>query len=293
MLQRPFGTSPLSVSTLGFGAGHIDAGQLDDRSARHLVEEALALGVTFFDTARGYGASEERLGRYVAGCRDEVVLSTKVGYDVPGHRDWSAGAVTHGVERALRTMGTDRIDVVFLHSCPLDVLRRGEVVEALLRAQVAGKVRVVGYSGENAELAWAAERPGLGALQTSLNLADQHSLRRVVPRAAQAGLGVVAKRPLANAAWRHEHRPAGVYGETYWLRLRRMGLEPRADDWAATAVRFSAFSPGVATAIVGTSSVAHLRSAAEAVARGPLPAEERRRWEQAFAPYAEEWPGEV
>jgi aryl-alcohol dehydrogenase-like predicted oxidoreductase len=253
----------------------------------------VGLGITFIDTARGYGLSEQRIGSWLPAHREDVVLSTKVGYGVEGAADWSAAAVERGVDEALATLGTDVIDVVFLHSCPLDVLQRGDAVQALLACVEAGKVRVPGYSGENEALAWAAAAGVFGAVQSSVNLADQNSFREVLPVAARDGLGVVAKRPLANAPWRHADRPSGVYGETYWDRLRKMGLEPVADDWPGTALRFSAFSPGVSTAIVGTSNPANLEAAAAAVARGPLPDAERQRWEAAFAAHAGDWAGEV
>jgi len=296
MLQRNFGDSALTVSALGFGAGHIGYDDVSEREAHGLLDRALDLGVTFIDTARGYGLSEERIGTWLPGLggqRDAVVLSTKVGYDVDGAEDWSAAAVTGGVDEALRKLGTDVIDVVFLHSCPLTVLRQGDAVEALLQCVDAGKVRVPGYSGENDALAWAGNAGVFGALQSSVNIADQRSRSDVLPAAGRQGLGVVAKRPLANAPWRHVERPAGVYGETYWDRLRRMDLEPETDDWQGTALRFSAFSPGVSTAIVGTSKVRNLEAAAAAVGRGPLPGSERKRWEDAFAPYAADWAGEV
>lgn len=293
MLKRKFGTTSLQVSTLGFGTGHIGANGVTEREAHILLDRALDLGVNFIDTARGYGLSEERIGRWLPAHRDEVVLSTKVGYGVEGAADWSAAAVTGGVEEALQTLGTDVIDVVFLHSCPLAVLENGDAVQALLSCVEAGKVRVPGYSGENEALAWAAGAGVFGAVQSSVNLADQRSLREVLPAAAGRGLGVVAKRPLANAPWRHSERPSGVYGETYWQRLRELGLEPESDDWPGTALRFSAFTPGVGTAIVGTSRAVNLEAAAAAVARGPLPDAERARWEKAFAPHAAEWAGEV
>ena len=293
MLKRNFGLSPLQVSALGFGAGHIGYDGVSERQAHELLDRALELGITFIDTARGYGLSEQRIGSWLPSHRDDVVLSTKVGYGVEGAADWSAAAVERGVDEALATLGTDVIDVVFLHSCSLDVLQRGEAVQALLACVAAGKVRVPGYSGENEALAWAAEAGVFGAVQSSVNLADQRSLREVLPGAARNGLGVVAKRPLANAPWRHADRPAGVYGETYWDRLREMGLEPDVDDWTGTALRFSAYSPGVSTAIVGTSNPANLEAAAAAVARGPLPDAERQRWEAAFAAHAGEWAGEV
>lgn len=293
MIFRQLGTSSLTVSALGFGAGHIDTTNLSEKAAHDLLDTALDLGVTFFDTARGYGASEKRLGRWLPRRRDRVVLSTKVGYDVPGQQDWTAGAVTGGIDRALKTLNTETIDVVFLHSCSLPVLQQGELIEALLAARDAGKIRVPGYSGENAELAWAADAGVFGVLQTSVNLADQHSLRHTLPRARKHRLGVVAKRPLANASWRHTHRPTGIYGETYWDRLQHMDLDPADGDWAGTALRFSAFAPGVTTAIVGTSSKDNLTVAAASVGKGPLPAAERERWEQAFAPHDREWAGEV
>lgn len=291
--MRQLGNSSLSVSALGFGAGHIDTTDLNEKDTQDLLDTALGLGINFFDTARGYGASEERLGRWLPPHRDRVVLSTKVGYDVPGHQDWTGGAVTGGIDRALKVLNTDVIDVVFLHSCPLPVLQQGEVIDALLASRDAGKIRVPGYSGENAELAWAAEAGVFGALQTSVNLADQHSLRHTLPRAREHHLGVVAKRPLANAAWRHTHRPTGVYGETYWDRLQHMGLHPTDGDWAGTALRFSTFAPAVSTAIVGTSNKRNLAAAAAAINKGPLPASERERWEQAFAPHDEEWAGKI
>lgn len=293
MISRQLGNSSLSVSALGFGAGHIDTTNLNEKTAQDLLDTALGLGITFFDTARGYGASEERLGRWLPPHRDRVVLSTKVGYDVPGQKDWTAGAVTGGIDRALKVLNTDVIDVVFLHSCPLPVLQQGEVIDALLASRDAGKIRVPGYSGENAELAWAADAGVFGALQTSVNLADQHSLRHMLPRAQEHHLGVVAKRPLANDPWRHTHRPTGIYGETYWDRLQRMGLHPADGDWAGTALRFSAFAPVVSTAIVGTSNKRNLTAAATAIDKGPLPPPERERWEQAFAPYDGKWTGEI
>lgn len=293
MLQRPFGDTGLTVSAVGFGAGHIGGEDYDDAAAGRLLGVALDAGVTFVDTARGYGRSEERIGRHLGSRRDEVVLSTKVGYDVPGVEDWTGEAVSGGVDLALRTLDTDTIDVVFLHSCPLEVLQRGEVVTALHAARDAGKVRVAGYSGENDALAWAVGSGAFGAVQTSVSLADQWSLQHVLDDAAGRGLGVVAKRPLANAPWRFTERPVGLYAELYWDRLHALGLEPADGDWLATALRFSAFAPGVSTAIVGTGSEQHLHQALAAEKLGPLPEQEFVRWREAFAPHGGDWPGDV
>lgn len=161
MLTRNFGTSSLQVSALGFGAGHIGYDGVTESDAHALLDRALDLGINFIDTARGYGLSEERIGRWLPAHRDEVVLSTKV---------WLRRRGRHGLER---------------------------------------------------------------------------------------------------------------------------GRGPESDDWPGTALRFSAFTPGVSTAIVGTSRTANLGAAGAAVERGPLPVTERARWENAFAPHAGVWAGEV
>jgi aryl-alcohol dehydrogenase-like predicted oxidoreductase len=293
MEQRAFGSTGLRVPALGFGAGHIGSPGSAEGDAARVLDAALGAGMNLIDTARGYELSEERIGRLLRHRRAEFVLSTKVGYSVPGVSDWTAAAVTGGVDRALAQLGTDVIDVCFLHSCTLDVLEAGEAVGALHRAQSAGKVRVCGYSGEGPALEWAIDSGAFGAIQTSVNLADQWTAATLLPRAADAGLGVIAKRPLANVAWRFGDRPVGEYAEPYWERLREMGIEPADGDWTSTAIRFSAFAPGVSTAIVGTSSADHLRDMVDAVARGPLPAVEVERWAAAFAPHLGQWPPQV
>ncbi len=293
MEHRAFGSTGLLVPILGFGAGHIGSPDSRDVDAGRVLDAALAAGMNLIDTARGYELSEERIGRLLRHRRQEFVLSTKVGYSVPGVADWTRAAVTGGIDRALGVLATDVIDVCFLHSCSLEVLEEGEAVAALAEAQEAGKVRVCGYSGEGRALEWAIECGAFGAIQTSVNLADQWTATSVLPRASAAGLGVIAKRPLANAAWRFEDRPVGQYAEPYWDRLRVMGIEPADGDWTGTAIRFSAFAAGVSSAIVGSSSADHLRDVVDAVARGPLPPDEVERWVAAFAPHLAQWPPQV
>jgi aryl-alcohol dehydrogenase-like predicted oxidoreductase len=256
----------VSPSRVGLGAGRIGGPELDDRDVDRLVGAALDLGVTVIDTARSYGASEERLGRALAGGRrGRIVLSTKVGYGVPGVPDWTGPCVAQGVDAALRRLGTDRLDVVYLHSCPLEVLARGDVVEALARAVDAGKVGAAGYSGENEELAWASASGRFAAVQCSVSVVDRPDL------SLARGLAVYAKRPLGNAPWRHAERPAEPDVAEAWDRFRALALEPDL-PWDELFARFAAWTPGVTSILVGTASAAHLAAAVAAVARGPLPA---------------------
>ena len=132
--RRPFGATGLEVSALGLGGGQLGNSGLPEPVAERLLNQALDLGVNLIDTARGYGQSEARIGRYLGQRRAEMVLSTKVGYGVAGVTDWTADAVRLGIDEALRTLHTDWIDIVHLHSCSLEVLQRGDVIMALEQA---------------------------------------------------------------------------------------------------------------------------------------------------------------
>ena len=293
MELRPFGRTGLTVPVLGFGAGHVGDPAMDEAEVGRLLHGALDLGVALIDTARSYGLSEERIGRHLAGRRGEFVLSTKVGYGIPGYDDWTGPVIAAGVDAALGRLRTDHIDVVHLHSCPLEVLERGEVVAALQAAVAAGKVRVAAYSGDNAPLEWAVASGAFGGIETSVNLVDQRAIERVLPVAGERGLGVIAKRPAANAPWRFAERPAASDIALYWERWRTLGLDPGGFDWTELSLRFAAWQEGVHCAIVGTSRLEHLRQNVEQVAKGPLPAETVAAIRAAFRAHGAGWEGQI
>jgi aryl-alcohol dehydrogenase-like predicted oxidoreductase len=298
LAPRPFGTTGLSVSPLGLGAGEIGDPALDDREVEALLRAAVELGVTLIDTARSYGRSEERIGRFLAPVRDQVVLSTKVGYGVEGVPDWTGECIRRGIDRALAQLATDRIEIVHLHSCPVDVLARGDTIDALIEARRVGKIRCAAYSGDNDALDWAMASGRFDSLQLSWSLCDQHAAA-VIERARAAGLGVIAKRPLANAPWRFAARPAGHEAELYWDRWQALGIDlgelgwPGELAWDELAARFAAHTAGVSSAIIGTRSLAHLHHDAELVGRGELPpavfAAVRARWQAVGA----DWPARI
>jgi len=276
---------------LGLGGGQVGNSNLPEPVAERLLNQVLDLGLNVVDTARGYGLSETRIAKYLGKRRQQVVLSTKVGYGVAGVPDWTADAVRLGIDEALQKLQTDWIDIVHLHSCSLEVLQRGEVITALDDARQAGKVRVAAYSGENAALDFAVASGRFQAVQTSISLADQRNLASALPQMQARGLGVIAKRPVANAPWRFETRPYGQYAEEYWYRWQTMRLNPRGLDWQELALRFVAFLPGVHTCIVGTANSEHLALNAKLVARGPLPADQVEEIRRAFQAHDEDWLG--
>ncbi len=289
MDRHAFGDTGLLVSRIGLGAGQIGAAEVSEAEAAEVLNGALDLGLTLVDTAASYGASEERIGRHLAHRRDEFVLCTKGGAAIDDRMaDWSPASLTASIEQSLRRLATDRLDVFLLHSCPTEVLRRGDLQDTLDAAVSAGKVGVAGYSGDNGHLEFAVDSGRFAAVETSVNIADQWNLRQVIGRRAE--LGVIAKRPLANAPWRFDERPVGDYAEIYWTRLREMALDPGDLDWAEFALRFTAYAPGVHVAIVGTAKIANLRRNIEAATRGPLPPEALAGLDAAWQRVGSSWP---
>src|SRR5207244_2891882 len=129
-------------------------------------------------------------------------------------------------------------------------------------------------------------------IETSVNIADQANIERVLPIARQRNLGVIAKRPIANAAWKREELP-GLYHEyakPYQDRLRRMNLTTAElgfsgqppELWPEIALRFTLSQPGVHTAIIGTTNLAHVKTNLEAVEKGALPETAMRQLREAF-----------
>jgi aryl-alcohol dehydrogenase-like predicted oxidoreductase len=208
--------------------------------------------------------------------------------------DWRADALLKSIERSLKRLRTDRVDLVQLHSCSLDVLKRGDAIGALERARERGLTRFIGYSGDGAAARYAVETRRFDTLQTSVSIADQEAIELTLPLAREHGLGVIAKRPLANVAWRHTRRPESYYAD-YWERLRVLQYPfLEGQSAVATALRFTLSVPGVHTAIVGTTKPERWQQNAALLGKGALPAKEfeaiRARWSAVAEP---SWEGQV
>ena len=308
MESLALGATGLPATPVGFGGAPFALLGIPASASDPLLGALLDLGVALVDTAACYADSEEAIGRAIGARRDEYTLVSKCGHKVGDatEEEWSAELIAASIDRSLRRLRTDRIDVMLLHSCALEILQRGEALEALRRARAAGKIRFLGYSGDNEAATYAAEQPDVAVIETSISIADQHNIDGVLAVARRRNLGVLAKRPIANAAWKQPEQQPGFYRNysgIYHERLARMGLTleelgyagggaPEA-AWPELALRFTLSQPGVHTAIVGTTNPAHVAPNIAAAEKGTLPAAQVEAIRAAFAraeqAASEEW----
>ncbi|MEX2145907.1 MAG: aldo/keto reductase [Candidatus Rokuibacteriota bacterium] len=286
MERRTLGRTDMRVSVLGFGGSEIGYEGVSAGVVTRLLNGALDAGLNVIDTAECYEDSEALIGGGVAGRRAEYYLFTKCGHPRGfGAGDWRPASLLASIQRSLTRLRTDHVDLVQLHSCSEAELLRGEVIVALEQARERGYTRYIGYSGDGAAARHAIECGRFDTLQTSVSIADQEALDLTLPLARRRHLGVIAKRPLANAAWRTGRKPASAYHHAYWERLRTLDYDFITADSAAAvgiALRFTLSVPGVHTAIVGTTNPERWQQNAALLDAGPLSkadiARIRARW---------------
>jgi aryl-alcohol dehydrogenase-like predicted oxidoreductase len=296
--QRRLGRTDMTVSALGFGGSEIGYQNVSARTVARLLDGALDAGLNVVDTAECYADSERLIGRAIGARRREFYLFTKCGHAAGwGRPDWRVAPLLASIERSLRRLETDHLDLVQLHSCSLAELRKGEAIEALERARERGWTRYIGYSGDAEAARFAVECGRFDTLQTSISIADQEALDLTLPLARERNLGVIAKRPLANVAWRYRRKPGDSYDQAYWSRLRALDYDFLRDgpgSGVGTALRFTLSVPDVHTAIVGTTKPERWRENAALLAAGALPESEfeaiRARWREIADP---SWVGQV
>ncbi len=289
METRQFGKTEMQVSVLGFGGSEIRGAIPVD--IEQLLGSALDAGVNVIDTAECYGNSEDLIGRALASRRSDYFLFTKcghaVGEELPDVPDWDPRLLEASIERSLRRLRTDHVDLLQLHSCSLDVLRKGDVIKVLEKAKREGKTRYIGYSGDNEDARYAIHTGAFDTLQTSISIADQQGIDFTIPAARERGMGIIAKRPIAEGVWLKDIVEKSAYAYPYWERLQTLKydfLRSGPSTSIATALRFTLSVPGVDVAIVGTTSVEHMRQNVDMMAVGNLSLDEfnaiRAQWEE-------------
>ncbi len=298
MEMRQLGKTDMRVSVLGFGGAEIGFEKAAAQTVAELLNSALDAGLNIIDTAECYLQSEELIGQAAAQRRKDFYLFTKCGHpDTPGVEDWRPKSLLASIQRSLKRLRTDHLDLVQLHSCSEAELRKGDVIGALEDAKKKGYARYIGYSGDGGAARYAIECGRFDTLQTSVSIADQEALELTLPLAQERQMGVIAKRPIANAAWRYSHKPDNNYHLPYWERLQKLDydfLRGDANQAVSIALRLTLSAPGVHTAIVGTKNPRRWRENAELLKAGPLPKESidkiRARWREVADP---SWVGQI
>ncbi len=298
MEKRILGKTGMQVSVLGFGGAEIGFQGTSSKMVQEILSSALDAGLNVIDTAECYQGSEEVIGSALSHRRSDYYLFTKCGhgarYDI---QEWSPEQVERSIDRSLKRLRTDYLDLIQLHSCDEQILRQGLVIETLQKAKKSGKARYIGYSGDGQAARYAIECGAFDTLQTSISIADQEALELTLPLAVEKQMGVIAKRPIANAAWRTKSKPTDPYLHPYWDRIQQLNysfINGNLGESIGMALRFTLSVPGVHTAIVGTTKPGRWQENATMIARGPLNTEEfeaiRRTWKSRAK---SDWIGQV
>jgi len=275
-----------------------------------VLQTAVESGVTFFDTADVYGdgRSERVIGRFLASNAGQgITVATKMGrrveqseehYTLENFRAWT--------DRSRVNLGTDRLDLVQLHCPPTPVFSSDAVYDALDTLVAEERIAAYGVSVETcAEALAAIARPDVASVQIILNAFRRKPLDQVLPAAAAAGVGIIARVPLASGllSGRYtrdttfapdDHRSYNAHGEAFDVgeTFSGVGLEAGVDaaaEFAAItgalpgqrtpaqgtpaqwALRWVIQQPGVTTVIPGARSTGQARQNAEAASLPPLP----------------------
>ena len=282
MRYRTLGDSGLLVSVVGLGCNNF-GGRIDLQRTRAVVDAAIDAGITLFDTAEMYGkdgGSELALGEVLAGRRDKVVLATKfghqkvdMGYGPAAGAKGGRGYIRLAVEKSLRRLRTDYIDLYQLHT-PDPLTPIEETIAALDELVAEGKVRYIGHSNLSGwQLADAAHKsaartPFISA-QNQWSLLDRGVEAEVVPAAAAFGLGVLPYFPLANGMLtgkvrRGSELPAGsrIATRSHLVTEEKLETVEALIEWGAErgvsileiAIGGLAALPGCASVIAGATS---------------------------------------
>ncbi len=296
MEKRQFGKTDMQVSVLGYGGAEIGFEGATLENVTTMLNEALDAGLNVIDSAAAYLVSEELIGQAVSNRRKDFYLFTKCGAAEGFTKfDWSKKGLLSHIETSLKALRTDYLDLIQLHSCNKSVLEQGEAIEALKLAQERGYTRYIGYSGDGEDAVYAIKAGVFDTLQTSISIADQQAIDLLLPLAQQHNLGVIAKRPIANAVWKNQHKPESAYHHVYWDRIQELKYDfLNSPESFSIALRFTLSQVGVHTAIVGTKQPGRWQANAKMLSAGALSAEEiakiRARWQEIGGA---NWPGQV
>jgi aryl-alcohol dehydrogenase-like predicted oxidoreductase len=307
METRVLGRTGRAVSVIGLGCWQLGAdwGDVSEDDAAAVLHAAVDAGVTFLDTADVYGdgRSERLVGRLLRERRDAgLTVATKMGRRADPHvpEGFTVEAFRGWIDRSRRNLGVDTVDLVQLHCPPTPVFSDDRVYDALDTLVADGRIAAYGVSVETVEEARRAiSRPGVASVQIILNVFRRKPLEEVLPLAAEAGVGIIARVPLASGllSGRYDetttfaaddHRNYNRNGEAFDVGETFSGVPfdvglaaaggvarwtPDGATTAQLALRWILDQPGVTTVIPGARNAEQARANAAAAGLAPLDAE--------------------
>lgn len=291
MKYRKLGKTGLDVSEVALGGGMFQSNSPQDvETARQIVRRARELGMNYIDTAPGYGASEEVLGRALTDADRSCILSTKLGGKPKPFDPQDRAALRRSFDDSLRLLKRDRIDILFIHEP--DRPRQydwfpdwqgfhGPVTELLDELKGEKLIGFAGLAGTTAyEMATLIDTGGYDVVLTAFNysLLWQEALTSVIPAARRRGMGIVIGSPLQHGALSRCYTEEIEHGARWmapprreqFRRLYRLVTDLNM-PLPELGMRFVLSNPDVSTVLTGVKSVAELDQNLKTVEAGPLP----------------------
>ncbi len=293
MRSRPLGKTGLRVSELSLGTWGLSGdayGPVEEREQERVLRRALEMGVSLVETADAYGGGrmERLVSRAVADLR-EVAVVTKGGVDrttSPPRRRFGKAYLRESVERSLRRLSRDRIDVYLLHNPGEDTVSEAEAIDALLELKGEGKIEHWGVSTGNVAVGRTALRKGAEVIELAYNLLHSSDLHRLAGEVIVAGAGVLARSTLAYGLlagrWSIDHEfVAGDHRSERWtkpefqrrveqLAAVRFLVQGDVQTMRAAAIRFVLSNTIISSAVLGPRSVEQLEDIVREVGMGPV-----------------------
>lgn len=258
MQKRRLGRTNLNVSVIGFGG--IPIIQTSTGEAVEMIRRAHDLGINYFDTARVYGNSEEKLGTALGEVRDKVIIATKT------HQRTREDAARAGLKQSLQKLRTDHIDIMLLHGIDDEkTLEQAMATEgsltAVKEARQQGKVRFIGLSGHRPLILMKAIRTGeFDMILVPFNIINREATEELLPLAKELDIGVVVMKPFGGADLRFAARELWAARVPEKAEFNRIMGEGTAK--AQRALRF-VLAHDIHTMVPGFSSVKEVESAAK------------------------------
>jgi aryl-alcohol dehydrogenase-like predicted oxidoreductase len=284
MRYRSLGKTGVQVSEVGFGVWTLSTGwwgEVDDERSVRLLRRAFEKGIDYFDTADTYGSGkgETLLADAFGGMREEIVISTKIGYDFYNHpqrrgqqerpQDWSEDFIRFALEQSLKRLRTDYVDLLQLHNTKMDAIENDALFELMEEFEREGKIRSYGVA-LGPKIGWLEEgvkairERDLASVQMIYNLLEQDPGRGLIEAARETGTSLIVRVPHSSGMLegkyteettfaKHDHRR---HRPREWLldglkKVEQLGFLTESGErtLGQTALKFALASPEIVSTL--------------------------------------------